>query len=204
MNRSLNDLLSDADPMRLEAPYLDTERERIRLAMLRTRPARRQARFARSRLGAVATFVIVAIGAAALGYQLWIQGTTPVLAAVRFEMRLAEDGPIPGLVVAKVSGSERLIYLHPEIVVNNDDVADASVLQDGTAGFGVAVWLLPPGAERMRQATTSHRDRPVAILIDGAVVSAPVVRAPIGDSAVISGIHTRAEAERLASGIGGR
>jgi len=41
----------------------------------------------------------------------------------------------------------------------------------------------------------------VAILIDGSVVMAPVVRAPIGDSAVISGKYTRAEAERIADGM---
>ena len=64
--------------------------------------------------------------------------------------------------------------------------------------------FLPFGAERMRQATTTHLGRPVAILVDGGVVIAPVVRSPISDSAVISGNYTRAEAERIADGIGRR
>jgi preprotein translocase subunit SecD len=56
----------------------------------------------------------------------------------------------------------------------------------------------------MRQATATHVGRPVAILIDGAVVMAPVVRSPINDTAVITGHFTQAEAERMAKGIGRR
>jgi preprotein translocase subunit SecD len=44
----------------------------------------------------------------------------------------------------------------------------------------------------------------MAVLIDGAVVMAPVVRSPITDSAVITGNFTQAEAERIADGIATR
>lgn len=201
---SLRSLLQDADPLRHEAPRLDDEREKLRLRILQTTPVDRSTRPIRARLPVVTTLAMVMIGVAALGYQVWVHGTTPLLAAVRFEVRLAEDQPIPGLTVAQVADSTRLIYLHPEIVVSNDDIAQSWVFEDGAGRFGVAVALLPSGAERMRQATTSHQGRPVAILIDGSVVTVPVVRAPIGDSAVISGDFTRAEAERIAEGIGRR
>ncbi|MEP7304006.1 MAG: hypothetical protein ABJA98_00675 [Acidobacteriota bacterium] len=136
-----------------------------------------------------------------LGYGLWVRGTTAVLAAVRFEVRLAEDQPIPGLVVAQMPDAGRVIYVHPEIVVSNEDIAQSWVAQDGPDRFNVTVQLLPSGADRMRQATAMHVGRPVAILIDGRVVMVPVVRSPIGDSAVITGDFTRAEAERIADGI---
>jgi preprotein translocase subunit SecD len=42
----------------------------------------------------------------------------------------------------------------------------------------------------------------VAILIDGEVVLAPIVRSAIGDEAMITGDSTQAEAERIAAGIG--
>jgi preprotein translocase subunit SecD len=42
----------------------------------------------------------------------------------------------------------------------------------------------------------------VAILIDGQVVMAPVVRASLGASATITGNFTRAQAERIVNGIG--
>ena len=75
------------------------------------------------------------------------------------------------------------------------------VSEDAPNQFGIAVQFLPSGAERMRQATATHVGRPVAILIDGSVVMAPVVRSPIGDSAVISGNYTRSVAERIADGM---
>jgi len=45
----------------------------------------------------------------------------------------AINQPIPGLLVAQVADSGRMIYLHPEIVVSNDDIAQSWVLQDGPA-----------------------------------------------------------------------
>jgi len=42
----------------------------------------------------------------------------------------------------------------------------------------------------------------MAILLDGQVVIAPVVRSPIGDSAVVTGHFTKTEAQRIVDGIG--
>jgi preprotein translocase subunit SecD len=120
---------------------------------------------------------------------------------VRFEVRLAEERPVAGLIVAQVAGSDRMIYLHPASVVGNDDIAQSWVSPEGEDRFGVVVEFLPSGAARMREATTAHLGRPVAILVDGAVVLAPIVRSPIGESAVIGGHYTQREAERIANGI---
>ncbi len=201
---SLRTLLQNTDPLRHEVPRLDAERERIRLTILRTTPVDRSTSSVRARLTLVTALILAAVGVVALGYQIWLYGTTPVLAAVRFEVRLAEDRPISGLVVGQVADSGRVIYLHPEIVVSNEDIAQSWVVQDGPDRFGVSVQFLPAGAERMRQATATHVGRPMAILIEGAVVMAPVVRSPIGDSAVITGTFTQTEAERIADGIATR
>ena len=109
---SLRTLLQHADPLRREAPRLDAARERIRHAMLREdKDTRAPARLVRSPiLASVLAVVIVAM----MGYALWERGATPVFAAVRFEVRLAEDQPTPGLIVAQ-AGPNRLIYLHPEV-----------------------------------------------------------------------------------------
>jgi hypothetical protein len=201
---NLRTLLQSADPLHHEVPRLDAERERIRLTMLRTMPVGRSASPVRARLTLVAGLSLAAVGLVALGYQIWLHGTTAVLAAVRFEVRLAEDRPIPGLIVGQAADSSRVIYLHPEIVVSNEDIAQAWVVPDGADRFGVSVQFLPSGAERMKQATATHVGRPMAILIDGSVVMAPVVRSPISDSAVITGHFTQAEAERIADGIATR
>jgi preprotein translocase subunit SecD len=198
---SLRNLLQDADPLRHEAPHLDAGRARIRQTVLHATPIDGTTASRRRRLSVASTLAVAVIGVAAIGYVLWTFGSTRVQAAVRFEARLAEDQPIAGLVVAQIADSGRLIYLHPEIVVSNDDIARSWVVDDGSGRFTVAVELLPSGAERMRQATRGHIGRPMALLVDGRVVAAPVVRSAIGDAAEINGLFTRAEADRIADGI---
>lgn len=200
MRRNLGSLLQDADPILHEASLPDATRERLRTNILRDAMFDRSVRPVRTRRNIAAAVAIAMIGVMALGYGIWVRSTT-LLAAVRFEVRLAEETPSQGLIVAQTSESGRMIYLHPEIVVTNDDIAQSWVSQDGPARFGVAIQFSPSGADRMRQATTAHVGRPVAILIDGSVVMAAVVRSPIGDSAVVSGNFTQAEAERIAEGM---
>ncbi len=198
---TLRQLLQDADPLSREPQPPEAALERVRLRIRDTAPADPELRAGRARSTLVGALAMAIVAAVALGYQFWRHETTTLLAAVRFEVRLAEDHPVPGQVVAQVADSGPLIYLHPEAVVSNEDIARGWVSQDGSRGFGVTVEFLLSGAERLRRATTAHVGRPVAILIDGRVVMAPVVRSPIGDSALISGFLTQAEAERVARGI---
>jgi preprotein translocase subunit SecD len=195
---TLNEMLQNADPLRREAPPTETQRDASRRIVARTTlEQRHRTRGPRSVGRRTALSAVAIMAATVVGY---VVVSKQVLAAVRFEARLAEDRPAPGLIVAHVGNSTRLIYLHPEAVVTNDDIAQSSVVESGHS-YGISVELLPPGADRMRQATASHVGRPVAILLDGSVVMAPTVRSPIDGSAMITGDFTRADAERIAAGI---
>lgn len=198
---TLKQLLQDADPLRYEAvPSLDGVLARARIAS--TRPsaavARRDPR--RRTLALLSASALVALFLGWVGASGFFPLTTSVAAQVRFEVRLAEESPAAGLEVAQVAGTDRLVYLHPEPVVDNGDIAQTWVI-DSTPRFGVGVKLLPGGAGRMQQATASHVGRPVAILLDGVVVMAPTVRSPIDDTASITGDFTREEAARIAAGL---
>ena len=57
------------------------------------------------------------------------------------------------------------------------------------------------GAQKLHAATERNIGKRMAILIDGEVVSAPVVREPIAESAVINGNITKAKAERIVAGM---
>lgn len=203
--KTLRDILQNADPLRHEAHRLKGQRERLRQTIVTaasddvTPPSTSF----RTRLALLATVALIVGGLVAVGFQIWSQGGATLQAAIRFEVRLAEDHPAPGLREARIAGSDRVTYLHQEIIVTNSDIAQSRVLQgDGPSRFGVDVQFTATGAQKMRQATASHVGRPVAILIDGEVVMAPVVRSSISTSAVISGDYTRAEAERIVNGIG--
>ena len=57
------------------------------------------------------------------------------------------------------------------------------------------------GQAKAAKLSKEHRDRPVAILVDGKVVAAPVVKTELGKMVVITGKFTKAEADRLANGL---
>lgn len=204
--RTLTQLLREADPLRHEAPPPEAARARIWHTVRRTPPARdvRLSAGGGWRLPIAAALVLAAIGVGAFGVLPWMQGSTTALAAVRFEARLAEEQPVQGLIVAQIGNSGRLIYLHPEIVVNNDDISESSIVDEGGGRVSIALRFEPAGAERMRQATRAHLGRPLALLIDGRVVMAPTLRGEISDSAMITGVYTKAEAQRVVEGIGSR
>jgi preprotein translocase subunit SecD len=127
-----------------------------------------------------------------------------LIAAVRFEVRLAEDRAAPGLVEAVVSGTDRRVYLHPEIIVANSDIARATAVEGGSNGRMIALTFTTAGAAKITQATARHIGKPIAILLDGRVVMAPTVRSPIGATATINGSFTPAELQRIVDGILGR
>jgi preprotein translocase subunit SecD len=123
-------------------------------------------------------------------------------AAVRFEVRLAEETAAPGLIEAKIAGSDRTIYLHQEIVVSNGDIASAQLLPARTGSqFVVGVTFTAEGARKMAAATQNHIGKPVAILVDDEVVMAPTVRSAIGGAAEINGNYTKEQAERIVNGL---
>jgi hypothetical protein len=203
---TLKDVLGAADPLRREAGPTDDQRAKLRDAIVSAAsPAPQQSRVRRrmpiALLGAFASIVIVMLVASS---SMWPLGGSTAQAAVRFEVRLAEEQAVAGLTAARVANSNRTVYLHPEVVVTNADIAFSSVIPGNTPSeqFWIDVRLNAAGAAKMRQATMNHLGRPVAILIDGEVVLAPTLKSPIiGASAVISGDYTRAEAERIAQGM---
>lgn len=198
MRKTISDVLREADPVGYEPRRSDREphlsRERILEGPAEARspaPARRML------IAAAATLVIAGFAA---GY--WSRASVNVVAAVRFEARLAEQNPAAGLSEAVVAGGGRKIYVHQEAVVTNSDIASAQLVEGNSPGsFSVAITFTQEGAAKMARATGAHLGRPLAILIDGEMVMAPVVRAPVTSSALITGTFTKAEAERIVAGI---
>jgi preprotein translocase subunit SecD len=202
--KTIRELLRDADPLQHEPTWpsgeLDSRRQAVLAAVSGSRaPAGVRSR---SRIAVFATVTLTVIASSFLGSHVRLPFVSTLQAAVRFEVRLAEDKPAPGLRAAKVSGSDRSVYLRDEVIVNNSDIAAARVVQSGgPSQYSVAVQFNASGAEKMRVATGSRIGKPVAILLDGRVVMTPVVRSPIGASAIVTGNLTRTQAERIVNGI---
>jgi hypothetical protein len=203
--KAIRELLREADPLKHEPTWPSGERDLRRKAILMvasdSRPPARSR--LRSRIAVFAAVTLIVIAVSFLSSRVWLPFVSNVQAAVHFEVRLAEVKPAPGLREAKVLGSERSVYLYDEAIVDNSDIASAQVVQGSPPSqYAVDVKFNASGAEKMRAATAGHIGKPIAILIDGQVVMAPVVRSAISASAVVSGNFTRAQAEKIVSGIG--
>ena len=196
---SPRDALRNADPLQTDMPAWHLARARVRRVAVEAASGASEPAVVDRRSAALAFATGCAVLAGA-GLYVW-SGAARVEAAVRFEVRLAEERPAAGLTAATVADSSRVIYLHDQVVLANGDIVRTRVVETGANRFGVEVELNPDASERLRAATTGHIGRPLAILIDGRVVVAPVVRSAIERAAVISGDFTKADASRIAEGL---
>ena len=155
-------------------------------------------------VSACAVLLLVVTGAAAavlsalpLGLPaLVVQGGTSL------EIRLAETRPGAGLIEADVQGTNQKIYMQSGAVVTGADVTGARVVDAGGGRYSIGVAFSAAGANRLAESTKIHMGRPVAIVLNGRVIAAPVLRSVIRDSAVITGDFTRDEVDRIAAGFG--
>ena len=202
--KTVSDLLRDADPLRHEPHASEGARDRYRRAVVEvaSHAVASPARWTRTPVAVLAAAALIVTALVAVGSRTGPRGSATVYAAVRFEVRLAEDDAAAGLREVRVPGSDRVIYLHEEIVVTNADIERSAVVAGSALSrFDIGVQFNRTGAQKMREATAGHVGKPLAVLIDGEVVMAPVLRSPISASAVISGDFSQAEAERIVNGI---
>lgn len=123
-------------------------------------------------------------------------------AHIRFELRRAETEPARELVEAVVERSGEKVYLHKEVVVTNSDIVEARVVEGFTLGdLSINVTFTKEASERVANATAQHIGKPMAILFDGKVVSAPILWEKLSERAQISGSFKKEEAERVVNGI---
>jgi outer membrane lipoprotein-sorting protein len=137
---------------------------------------------------------------------------------VKVEFRRAENQPGEGLIEAAVAGTAQKVYLHVSADVTNADIAEARAGLDSREKPAVEITFTEEGAKKMAKLTAEHRNRPLAILVDGKVIGAPplaiqvdskvlgapVVRDTISQKAQITGNFTLEEVDRIVRGINGK
>src|ERR1700674_1646286 len=128
--RTIRELLQQADPVRHESDLPAHQRERRRQAVVAaashvTTPT---ASWLPTRVALLATVTLAVIAMVIIGSRMWSQGAGDLHAAVRFEVRLAEDSPAAGLQEAKILRSDRTVYLHDEVIVTHSDITQARLI----------------------------------------------------------------------------
>ena len=124
----------------------------------------------------------------------------------QLELRLAERQSGPGLMPRRLADSSAVVYVAEKALITSRDVIDARVVErDGT--FSIAIDFTSAAGTGLRHATKGHVGKPVAIVVNGQVVSAPELSDPLSDAILIQGSFTRKEAEDLSAelkALGGR
>jgi len=122
---------------------------------------------------------------------------------VSLEIRLAKDEPAPGLQPVLVAKTREKIYLSPRVELDQADIRDAQVVKT-PRGPAVGVKLAWSAARRLARLTDQHIGDRLAVLVDGSVVCAPLIKGKTGRSMIIAGDFTQQEAEELAAALSGR
>jgi preprotein translocase subunit SecD len=116
------------------------------------------------------------------------------------EFRAAETEPSEGLVERAMWNGE-VFYIAEAVLLDNRDVARALVaVRDGKPE--VELFLTEEGARRWARATELRLGKRIGMLVDGRLISAPLVRQPIMvGRALLQGNFSHKEAERIARGL---
>jgi preprotein translocase subunit SecD len=122
-------------------------------------------------------------------------------AKVAVEFRRAETEPIKGYTEATVEGTKDKVYIAAKADLTNADIAEAKVDKDPRGNPAIELILTKEGSKKLEALTGKQIGKPVAILIDGKVVAAPIVRAKVTGRAMIMGKFTKEEVERLVKAI---
>lgn len=86
-----------------------------------------------------------------------------------------------------------------ETILTGDLIRFASLGTDNQSNWSVEIAFTPEGSEIVAAFTASHIGEPLAIVLDGRLLSAPIIQSEIRDRAVITGVFTEAEAGRIAA-----
>lgn len=104
-----------------------------------------------------------------------------------------------GALRAPSSEGGRMYFLQNIPDVNGDMLVDAQPSFDDSGQPAVSFRLNAVGARKFGATTKSNVGKPFAIVLDGKVISAPVIQTPItGGSGIITGHFTAQEARQLA------
>jgi preprotein translocase subunit SecD len=117
------------------------------------------------------------------------------------EFRLGDMNPGPGLSEMNAPGASQKVYLNGVAVLTNPDIAFARVTTSSDR-LAVEITFTKAGAKKFADITAANLNKPLGILVDGKLVSAPIIRDTIaGGKAIITGNFAADEAKRIAAGF---
>ncbi len=123
---------------------------------------------------------------------------------VTLEFRVAEDAPANGLSEMLFAQTGERFYLHDEVLVTQADVDSALVVTQAERS-AVKLILTPQGTAKFAELTEQNIGKRCGVVLDGKLVSAPRIMAPILEGRmIVTGDFTESEANRIVRGLSAR
>ena len=111
-----------------------------------------------------------------------------VQAQAQLTVSAAATEAVPGWQRMELGDNDRTLWVSPTPSLTNDDIDGAQPLTRADGSTVVEIQFTEEGSVKMRELSAAQIDRPIAMLLDGELISAPVVRSLIdGGQAQISG-----------------
>ena len=113
------------------------------------------------------------------------------------EIRAASSTAVAGWQRVTAADGEAM-WIAPTVSLRSADIASSELQKQPDGRTNVEVVFTADGAKKMQELSRAQTNQRIALMLDGQVVWAPVVRDPIGREAVLSGLSA-ADAQRLQS-----
>ena len=111
-----------------------------------------------------------------------------VQAQAQLTVSAAATDPVAGWQRIELGDDDRTLWVSPTPSLTSDDIQGVQSLTRADGSTVVEIQFTEDGSEKMRELSAAQIDRPIAMLFDGELISAPVVRSLIdGGQVVISG-----------------
>ena len=121
------------------------------------------------------------------------------------EMRFVETGIVDETHEYKMRGSQERLVLEDRVLFDRGDIISASAVKDEYGGHVVDFQFNRESSQRFSDLTESNQGRRIAIVVNGEIVTAPVIMMPIrGGKVRISYSFTKDEAADLAEKLSGK
>jgi preprotein translocase subunit SecD len=121
--------------------------------------------------------IVIVIGL----FGLLLQGQAQVA------IRAASSEPVAGWQEMRISEGERPIWVAPSDALVAGDIERAESYKTADGRTAVGMVFTDTGAQRMRELSRSQLNKLVALLVDGKLIWAPLVRSEIGKQTAITG-----------------
>ena len=126
--------------------------------------------------------------------------TTAIRGQSALSIRAAATRPVSGWQQMASPDRDQVLWVAPTNDLTSVDIERAESVTSSDGSPALAIVFTDEGAKKMAALSATRLGQPIAFLLDGKLISAPVVRARIEREAVLSGGPgglTRDEVQRL-------